>query len=338
MKYSLQGTWMADIGDGRSYQMHLPGTLDENRIGHKDTGTNQWHPDATLGNKDEPFQSDVIATRFTRHYTYEGEVRLSRTIDKALWEAVTIEITKGKRLFLEAERARVLRLLVDGKEVPDFIEPSISTQHIFEVSGLLKRNSKLTLLSNNSYPNLPYDAIVYSSAATDETQTNWNGILGYLRLRTEEQSFLDDIRVYPVKNMLSVKMKLYANNSYYGKICVHCDALREDAVLNVRTSDAVTELCLENLELKEDVKHWDLDEGNLYRLSISMTNGETKTTVFGVRDFGEDGQGRLAVNDRTIFLRSEANCAEFPETGYPPMSVEAWLDILNRYHSYGVNC
>jgi len=338
MNYSLQGMWMADIGDGRSYPMHLPGTLDENRIGHKDTGANQWHPDQTLGSVEEAFKADVIATRFTRLYTYEGEARLSRRLDEELWAAVSAEMAEGKRIFLEAERARVLRLLVDGKEIPDFIEPSISTRHCFEVTGLLKRNSSLTLLSDNSYPKLPHDAIVYSSAATDETQTNWNGIPGYLRLRTEEQTFLDDIRVYPVRNELFIKMKLYAGGRYTGTIRVHCDALKEDAVLEADTSQAVTELCFEGLKLKENVKRWDLEEGNLYSLSVSMTDGETKTVVFGVRDFGDDGQGRLAVNGRTIFLRSEANCAEFPETGYSPMTVEAWLDILERYRSYGVNC
>ena len=29
---------------------HLPGTLDESGIGHRDVGANQWHPDAALGN------------------------------------------------------------------------------------------------------------------------------------------------------------------------------------------------------------------------------------------------------------------------------------------------
>lgn len=338
MNYSLEGMWTADIGDGKVYPMHLPGTLDENRIGYKDTGANKWHPDHSLGKSDEVFCADAIATRFTRHYTYEGEARLSRRVDEELLTAVSAETAKGKRIFLEAERARTLRLFVDGKEIPDFIEPSISTGHCFEVTGLLKRNSRLTFISDNSYPNLPHDSIVYSSAATDETQTNWNGILGYLRLRTEEQTFLDDIRVYPSQNVLSVKMKLYAGSQYTGTVRVHCDALLEDATVEVDISQAVTELRFEGLELKENVRRWDLEEGNLYRLSVSMTDGETKTATFGVRDFGDDGQGRLAVNGRTIFLRSEANCAEFPETGYSPMTVEAWTDILERYRSYGVNC
>lgn len=159
----------------------------------------------------------------------------------------------------------------------------------------------MVLLSDNSYPRLPHDAIVYSSAATDETQTNWNGVLGYLRLRTENQAFLDEIRVYPVRNVLYIKMKLYVRSIYSGKISVRCDALQENVVVEVNTSDAVTELCIEKLKMKENIKRWDLDEGNLYEVAISMTDGETKKAVFGVRDFGDDGRGRLALNGRTIF-------------------------------------
>ncbi|MDE6517352.1 MAG: hypothetical protein K2L18_05845, partial [Acetatifactor sp.] len=149
---------------------------------------------------------------------------------------------------------------------------------------------------------------------------------------------MDDIRVYPVKNMLMVKVKLYAGESYRGKVSIHSAVLWEDAELEVNTAEAVTELSFEGLRLRDNIKRWDLEEGNLYELSVSMTDGERKTAVFGARDFGDDGQGRLAVNGRRIFLRSEANCAEFPETGHPPMTVDEWLEILGQYRSYGVNC
>ena len=338
MKVSLHGMWIADIGDGESYPLYLPGTLDENKIGHKDTGSNQWHPDAALGSEDKIFHSGEIATRFTRRFTYEGEARLSRQINKEIGRVIAGEMAAGKRIFLEVERARVLRLLVDGREVPDFIEPSISTKHIFEVTGFIKEDSELTLLSDNSYPGLPRDAIVYSSAATDETQTNWNGVLGYLCLRTEEQVFLDDIRVYPMQNAVTVKMKLYADHPYSGEICLHSDALKEDVKQYVSISSSVTEVCFGPLSLKEKIRCWDLEDGNLYELSVFLTDGETKTVTFGIRDFGDNGHGRLAINGRVFFLRSEANCAVFPETGHPPMSVEEWQDILARYRTYGVNC
>ena len=140
-------------------------------------------------------------------------------------------VAGGKRIFLEAERARVLRLLVDGSEIAHVKEPTISTPHVFEVTGLWKKGSELTLVSDNSYPGLPHDAILYSSAATDETQTNWNGVLGYLRVRAEEHVFLDDIRVYPMGDSLTVKMKLYADMPWKGTVQIRCDALKETVSL-----------------------------------------------------------------------------------------------------------
>lgn len=50
MGISLVGTWKVILTDGTAAQMHLPGTLDESGIGHRDVGANQWHPDAALGN------------------------------------------------------------------------------------------------------------------------------------------------------------------------------------------------------------------------------------------------------------------------------------------------
>jgi len=342
--------------------MRLPGTLDENQIGHEDVETGRLHPDEAPGQESRVFSGDRIATRFTRKHTYEGRARLTRNLgtevsdtgghsiagesrareggkeDACLWKDIAGEIALGKRIFLEAERARVLRLLVDGKEVADFVEPTISTRHVFEVTGLLREGSRLELLSDNSYPGLPHDAIVYSSAATDETQTNWNGVLGYIRLRTEKQVFLEDIRVYPSGNTVTVKLKLYASVPFGGTVYLRCAAFREDAVREVRVNEAVTELVFGPLALREDVKRWDLDEGNLYELSVSLTGCETKSAFFGVRDFGDNGRGRLAVNGRAIFLRGEANCGVFPEKGYPPMTVDEWTEVLKRYRSYGVNC
>ena len=98
MVYSLEGQWQVKLQDGSLWQMQVPGTLDENQIGYKDAGANQWHPDESLGNG-AIFDVDApIATRLTRKYTYEGEARLTRKISYLPPE--------GKRVFLEVERAR----------------------------------------------------------------------------------------------------------------------------------------------------------------------------------------------------------------------------------------
>ena len=96
------------------------------------------------------------------------------------------------------------------------------------------------------------------------------------------------------------------------------------------------------------MKLWDEEEGNLYEMAATLDSGTAAEhgvnssveyrTRFGIRIFGDNGSGRFALNGRTIFLRSEANCAEYPETGHPPMTVSEWKEILQKYRSYGINC
>ncbi|MFY9295555.1 MAG: glycoside hydrolase family 2 TIM barrel-domain containing protein [Caldicoprobacterales bacterium] len=346
MIYDLRGLWKADIGDGKLYPMQLPGTLDENKIGYRDTGKNQWNPGGSFNNTGSDFDEKApVSTRLTRKYTFEGEARFTRHI--------SFIPPEGKRVFLEAERARCLRLMVDGKEVPNFIEPSISTPHVFEVTGLLNGDNEITLISDNSYPGLPYKDIVFSSAATDETQTNWNGILGYLRLQVKEPVFISAVRIYPEtdeKNTLTVKVEISADQVYEGVLSIESKALAAKAQVAVSGTRGFSEFVLGKLPLAEDVRRWDEYEGVLYNLTASLSlsrdsqGNNTKlqqvdscTETFGVRIFGDNGKGRLALNNRTIFLRSETNCCVFPETGYAPMTVEEWIDVLETFKSYGMN-
>ena len=107
------------------------------------------------------------------------------------------------------------------------------------------------------------------------------------------------------------------------------------------------EIWFRDLPLRENVKLWDEDEGNLYEMAVTLDNGisaEDKggSTAecrirFGIRSFGDNGSGRLALNGRAIFLRGEANCAEYPETGHPPMTIPEWKEMLLKYRSYGIN-
>lgn len=373
MKIRLDGRWHVVLADGTTGQMQLPGTLDESGIGHRDAGANQWHPDAALGNAEGEIDKDApIATRFTRRHTYEGEARISRKI--------TVPDYGTDRLFVLVERARVLWLLVDGEACAVFRQGTLSTPYIFELTGVTPGEHELTFLSDNSYPGMPKGAICYSSAATDETQTNWNGILGNLCMYTRPQNFIDSVRVYP-------KQKPERTGGYTADVCVELalgakealkDAkivLRSEALAVAETSgetqksteifirlrDVLTEIgaggpealktvevWFRDLKLRKNIKLWEEEEGHLYEMT-AILDGDTKAegekdsigecrTRFGVRTFGDNGSGRFALNGRTIFLRSEANCAEYPETGHSPMTIPEWKEILLKYRSYGINC
>lgn len=375
MRILLNGKWHVVLEDGTTGQMDLPGTLDENGIGHRDVGANQWHPDAVLGNAAGEIDKDApIATRFTRRHTYEGEARISRKI--------TVPDYGTDRLFVLAERARALRLLVDGEACAVFRQGTLSTPYIFELTGAAPGEHEFTFLSDNSYPGMPKAAIYYSSAATDETQTNWNGILGECSMYTRPQNFIDSLRVYPravkkeEKNkaggyVLDVCVELApgAKKVYKdAKIILQSEALAAGELEDTQTlteiisysgeglAEAGTdkeenpktmEIWFRDLPLRENVKLWDEDEGNLYEMAVTLDNGMSAEdkggstaecrTRFGIRSFGDKGSGRLALNGRAIFLRGEANCAEYPETGHPPMTIPEWKEMLLKYRSYGIN-
>lgn len=375
MRILLNGKWHVVLEDGTTGQMDLLGTLDENGIGHRDVGANQWHPDAVLGNAAGEIDKDApIATRFTRRHTYEGEARISRKI--------TVPDYGTDRLFVLAERARALRLLVDGEACAVFRQGTLSTPYIFELTGAAPGEHEFTFLSDNSYPGMPKAAICYSSAATDETQTNWNGILGECSMYTRPQNFIDSLRVYPravkkeEKNkaggyVLDVCVELApgAKKVYKdAKIILQSEALAAGELEDTQTlteiisysgeglAEAGTdkeenpktmEIWFRDLPLRENVKLWDEDEGNLYEMAVTLDNGMSAEdkggstaecrTRFGIRSFGDNGSGRLALNGRAIFLRGEANCAEYPETGHPPMTIPEWKEMLLKYRSYGIN-
>ena len=375
MRILLNGKWHVVLEDGTTGQMDLPGTLDENGIGHRDVGANQWHPDAVLGNAAGEIDKDApIATRFTRRHTYEGEARISRKI--------TVPDYGTDRLFVLAERARALRLLVDGEACSVFRQGTLSTPYIFELTGAAPGEHEFTFLSDNSYPGMPKAAIYYSSAATDETQTNWNGILGECSMYTRPQNFIDSVRAYPravkkeEKNkaggyLLDVCVELApgAKKVYKdAKIILQSEALAAGELEDTQTlteiisysgeglAEAGTdkeenpktmEIWFRDLPLRENVKLWDEDEGNLYEMAVTLDNGMSAEdkggstaecrTRFGIRSFGDNGSGRLALNGRAIFLRGEANCAEYPETGHPPMTIPEWKEMLLKYRSYGIN-
>ena len=365
MRILLNGKWHVVLEDGTTGQMDLPGTLDENGIGHRDVGANQWHPDAVLGNAAGEIDKDApIATRFTRRHTYEGEARISRKI--------TVPDYGTDRLFV----------LVDGEACSVFRQGTLSTPYIFELTGAAPGEHEFTFLSDNSYPGMPKAAIYYSSAATDETQTNWNGILGECSMYTRPQNFIDSLRVYPravkkeEKNkaggyVLDVCVELApgAKKVYKdAKIILQSEALAAGELEDTQTlteiisysgeglAEAGTdkeenpktmEIWFRDLPLRENVKLWDEDEGNLYEMAVTLDNGMSAEdkggstaecrTRFGIRSFGDNGSGRLALNGRAIFLRGEANCAEYPETGHPPMTIPEWKEMLLKYRSYGIN-
>ena len=326
MRKDLSGIWKCEI-PGQEGELALPGTLDESGLGGPDDPQRQWKAEEVrrIGFWQD---GDPIVTRLTRKASFEGTARISRQVQ---WECPA-----GKRVFLDCERARHLRLLVNGRPAAPAVPGCLSAPYVFEITGLVTGRDELAFLSDNGYPGWPRDAIVYSSAASDETQTNWNGLLGFLRLRTEEADFLSGLRVYPRGNRAEIVAELNLSREWEGTLRFHSPALeREETVRCGCLQPGIREVRAV-VPFRRDVKRWDLGEGSLYSLTAEPEGMESRTVRFGVRDFSAE-EGHLALNGRRIFLRGETNCAVFPETGYCPMDPASWKRILERYRAYGVN-
>lgn len=330
---SLAGEWHVRLLDGGTYSASLPGTLDTNEIGHEDKLTGKLHQDENYVENKALTSADVIATRLSRNHTYEGKAVFSRR-----WED---DVPGGKRLFLQAERARVLRLFVDGKEIPAKVG-SLSTPYVFEVTDVLGEGALIELESDNGYEGLPRNDIVYSSAATDETQTNWNGIIGEFGIEVREKTFIEGVRVYPRKEAgdgkwtLDVQVTVDSLDGFDGKIALEFEELgiNKEQDVSCGCGKSSFEVRVDAEVTKELL--WDEACGNVMHVSASLGD-DVYRAGFGVRAF-EDIDGHLCLNRRRIFLRSEANCAVFPETGHAPMDVSSWKEIIRTYMGYGVNC
>ena len=345
---NLAGAWAVSTGDGREFIMKLPGTLDENNIGHRDTldpeadllKSSDTEPEKNpldrlldeeglLFHEETPEKEEhVIRTRYTRKYTYEGSVVITKT--------VTVKERPERRMFLEVERARSLELYIDGVPVPHFTEPTLATPHVFEVTGLMNGTHEVKLVSDNSYPGLPRESILSSNMASDDTATNWNGLLGYVRLREERDTFVSGITVRRENGALSVFLEIYAKEPGNASMKLESPVLTREYESSVVIKGEYSAFMVKGLPIRPDVLSWDEYEGNLYTFTVTL-NGMEKTVRFGLRDFSSNVNGHILLNKRKIFLRGETNCASHPETSYPPMDEAAWTKIFALYKKCGVN-
>ena len=163
-RIDLGGTWQFALdrqhtlhpGDRLPETVVLPGTTDTNRKG------------------DEAATHDET-TRLTRRYAYRGRAWYRREVEiPASWE--------GQTVYLFLERSKPTEVYVDEK--PAGSSNDISTPQVYDLSAALTpgRHRLAVVVDNSS--GVPPQLYSSSHAYTDDTQTNWNGIIGEIYLTT----------------------------------------------------------------------------------------------------------------------------------------------------------
>jgi len=329
---SLAGTWRSELdpgGMGLQEQwfarelkdsVRLPGSTDEN---HK--GTPNTRPPDLNG--------------LSRLYEYVGPAWYERDVEiPAAWQ--------GRRVILFLERCHwETQAWLDGK--PRGMQDSLCVPHVHELGvDVAPGRHRLTLRIDNSHK---YNMGGAAHSTSDQTQTNWNGVVGRVELRATPSLWLGSVQVYPDIRRKSVRVSaalegetrqgfelvLQVTPRGGGKPVAGCR--REGkALIGPQTVEA-------DLTLGKDARLWDESSPALYDVRATLTVrtpsgpvADSLTTTFGLRELKVRDR-RMVLNDRRIFLRGTLECCVFPLTGYPPTDAGPWLRLMRIAKSYGLN-
>ncbi len=322
----LSGTWefaldSADVGLQEQWSLkdfsdsvELPGTTDSNQKGFKNTDTTTMH--------------------LNRPYTYEG-VAWYRKI-------VTIpEDFEDQRIQLFLERTKPSKVWVDNVLVGGSI--LLQSSHTFDLTEYLSPGQHtITLRIDNSLELTPYG---HNHIYSNDTQTNWNGVIGEIHLTAMPKTYITDLQVYPDVENRKADVKLFIENGLdieriSIELLVDQNKNGHTRRLPIKSIDTTVQQSLElEFNLGNEMQLWDEYEQPLYELTAVISYGETKdskTVPFGMRSFETEGT-QFTINGRTTFLRGKHEAAVFPETGHTPTDVESWKRVLEIAKSWGIN-
>lgn len=322
----------------------LPGSMAENYKGDNVTIDTQW----TASIYDSTFFFNPRLEKFRNPDNLKLPFWLTpvKYYVGAAWYQRDINIPDnwdGKRITLFLERPHTESIVwINNKEIGT--QNSLSVPHIFDVSDYL-RPGKNTISIRIDNRTKEIDVGKDSHSITDQTQGNWNGVVGRMELQATDNSYIAEAKVFPdVKGRRAlVKLLLKGNSS--GMISLSGESFNSEKthiIPEIKQSYKIPDdsLILEvELPLGEGMLLWDEFNPNLYKLKINLNSksgSDEKVIQFGMREFSiEDTY--FYVNGRKTMLRGTVENCVFPLTGYAPMDVESWERVFRICRNYGLN-
>ena len=181
---------------------------------------------------------------------------------------------------------------------------------------------------------------------SDDTQTNWNGIIGEFRLEASDKTYISNVQVFPDIDNQKIRVRISLVNPG------HSNNLRIDLKVAKELQDKTSKLKPAEFQVSGDsiveleyalgskTDLWDEYSQPVYTLNaiLSMENQvlDNMTSQFGMRKFSVKGT-HFTINGRTTFLRGKHDACVFPLTGHPPMDTAGWMRAFRIARSYGIN-
>ncbi len=219
------------------------------------------------------------------------------------WYRRTVKVPTewaGKPLTLFLERPHIeTTLFVNGDSVGHRM--SLSVPHRYDVTPYLRAGAEneIVLRVYNGVENVCVGQDSHS--VTDQTQGNWNGIVGRIELQSTPSIYRLNVRPRLAENAVDILL----NDTIY------------------------------RIDMGKDWEPWDEFNPRLYTRTVNYRGMEIPVT-FGMREIEIKGR-QFYLNGRPIWLRGTVECCCFPETGYAPMEEEEWMRIFEKCREYGIN-
>ncbi len=318
--------WFRKDLDG---SIRLPGTITTNHLGSPCTAIRQqiWGGDFT----DQPVWHPML-----RH-DYRGNAWYQTTVDiPEVWAGQSVE------LFLERV-CWVSEAWLDDQ--PSGVIDTLSAPHRHGFGPLAPGKHRLTLRIDNRQL---HDLGCNTHAYHEQSCTIYNGVIGKIELRANPLVAIASNRIFPDARTGIAEMRLtLANATGKPQETRIFSSIRVDGMNDVLASEARTvtlppgeaNLAVPVKLPAAAVKLWSEFERPVYqaRIEVQCACGvATRSDRFGFREFKGDG-ARFTINGKPVLLRGEANNAQFPLTGHPPMDKPAWLKIFGLLKDFGLN-
>lgn len=354
----LSGQWnfaidSLDVGENENWfskdlndVVELPASMAENGKGNDVTVNTDW-----TGNmwNDSLWYKDPKMKK----YRQKGNVKVPfwltpvKDYKGAAWYQKNIAIPEdwnNKKINLHLERVHwESTVWVDDKKVD--MQNTLATSHDYDLSEFLNAGAHtISIRVDNRVKaiNVGIDA----HSISDNTQSNWNGIVGDIQLNATPKVSLGLVKLYPDISNKTVKVvaqiESYSKNSSATLMLQAKDKSLDGSVL----AEVKKEIKLNSnneieivYDMGDNPKLWDEFNPNLYEMQLTLKSDEgtdTKTIDFGMREFKADGTV-FKINGRPIYLRGTLECAIFPKTGYPPTDIDSWKRIFKIIQAHGLN-
>ncbi|HKI45235.1 MAG TPA: hypothetical protein VKA08_07900, partial [Balneolales bacterium] len=228
---NLAGTWHFRMDPGNQgiqnkwYEkklnntIHLPGSMVQNGKGNPVTINTNW----TGSIYDSSFYFDPRLAKYRKpdHPMFSFFLTPKKHYVGAAWyqKEVTIPQSWNDRhiqLFLERAHWET-QVWADGTEIGT--ANSLSTPHVYDLSKVLTPGRhRITIRVDNSIKDVGINVGPDSHSLTDQTQGNWNGIIGRMELISRSQVWLSDIQVYPDIRHRTAEVKIRIKKSLTGHV------------------------------------------------------------------------------------------------------------------------